>query len=43
MQRSRSKQAAVGVRIRAHAARAFGRQFGQLGNELAGVVEQFFG
>ncbi len=37
------QQAAVGVRIRAHAAIAFGRQFGQFGNQPAGVIEQLFG
>ena len=37
------QQAAVGVRIRAHAARALGRQFGEFGDEGAVVVEQLLG
>ena len=37
------QQAAVGVRIRAHAPRPFGRQLGQLGNERAVAIEQLLG
>ena len=35
--------AAVGVGVGAHAALAFGGEFGQLGDELAGPVEEFLG
>ena len=36
------QQAAVGVRVGAHAPLALGRQLGQLRHEFAGLVEQFF-
>ena len=35
--------AAVGVRVGAHAPLALGGEFGQLGDELAGLVEEFLG